>query len=177
MCLLHPPNLQPQLLNQRLNLTGNLRRDVVLDFQEGAAMAPAVFSHRALSRPQQPVGNIDVIQEVLRRGLLLQNISDGHVEAWYVMEAFGPFGKPSTSGNAVIFQEPRTAIFSALSCDLPPEASQRYCGISPVQISAVFSLSTRATGFPGLRRRRCSQKSHCVTSQSCGSIPVRFIRE
>ena len=56
-------------------------------------MAFAVGSHRAGLVPEQPVGNIDVIQEVLRRGLLLQYVSDGHVEARYGVEAFRPFGE------------------------------------------------------------------------------------
>jgi hypothetical protein len=34
-----------------------------------------------------------VIQKVLRRGLLLQYIGDGHVEAWYGAEALGSFGE------------------------------------------------------------------------------------
>lgn len=74
-------------------MVGNFRGEVLLDIQEGAAMAPAIFSHRALSGPQQPVGDIDVIQEVLRRGLLLQNVGDGHAEAWDCVEALGPFGE------------------------------------------------------------------------------------
>lgn len=34
-----------------------------------------------LSGPQQPVGDIDMVQEVLRRGLLLKYFGDGRVEA------------------------------------------------------------------------------------------------
>ena len=85
--------LQPQVVNQGLNLVGHFRGDVLLDFQEGAAMAPAVFSHRAFSGSQQPVGDIDVIQEVLRRGLLLQYVGDGYIEAWDCVETLGPFGE------------------------------------------------------------------------------------
>ena len=36
--------LQAQVVDEGLNLVGHFRGDVLLDFQEGAAKAPAVFS-------------------------------------------------------------------------------------------------------------------------------------
>lgn len=93
-CFLHlPEEFQPQVVYQGLNLVGNFWGDILLDFQEGAAMAPAVFSHQALSGSQQPVGDIDMIQEVLRRDLFLQYVSDGHDEARYCVEALFPFSE------------------------------------------------------------------------------------
>ena len=83
---------------------------------------------------------------------------------------------PSTSGNATTLRPFRTRSLS-LSCDLPPVASQRYLGIRPAQMTAVFSLSTRATGLSGYSARRCSPKRHWVSCQSSGSCPEVFIRE
>lgn len=51
------------------------------------------YKTRLLAGLQQPVGDIYMIQEVLRRGLLLQYVDDGHAEAWYCVETFGPLGK------------------------------------------------------------------------------------
>ena len=85
--------LQSKVVDEGLNLVGHFRGDVLLDFQKGAAMSSAVFSYRALSGPQQPIADINVIQEVLRRGLLLQYVGDGHVEARDCVEEFRPFGE------------------------------------------------------------------------------------
>ena len=44
-------------------------------------------------------------------------------------------------------------------------------GMSPAQMMAVFSLSTKATGFSGKSGRRCSPKRNWVSVHSCGSWP------
>lgn len=90
--LLHlSKELRAQLVDEGLHLVGHFRRNVLLDFQEGAAVASAVGAPGALSGPQQPIGNVDVIQEVLRGRFLLQNVGDGHIEAGDAFEPNDPF--------------------------------------------------------------------------------------
>lgn len=65
--------------------------------------------------------------------------------------------------------------FSWESWDLPPVASHRYCGMSPKQMIAVFSDSTRAMGLSRCCGRRCSPKRHWVSCQDSSRVPV-FLR-
>ena len=65
--------------------------------------------------------------------------------------------------------------FSWESWDFPPVASHRYCGMSPEQMIAVFSDSTRAMGLSGCCGRRCSPKRHWVSCQDSSRVPV-FLR-
>lgn len=60
----------------------------------------------------------------------------------------------------MVLRPARTDSFSWESCDFPPVASHRYCGISPEQMTAVFSDSTSAMGLSGCCGRRCSPKRH-----------------
>lgn len=82
--LLHPPNLQPQLLNQRLHLGMTLRRKHIGNLQE--LPAPRRFLNSALRAPlgmtkrrrpehipQQPVGNINMRLPVLLGSIPLQH--------------------------------------------------------------------------------------------------------
>ena len=71
---------QAQLVDKGLNVIQVLRREILGRHQEVFAVAFSVGSHRVGLVPEQPVRDVDVIQEVLRRGLLLQNVGDGHVE-------------------------------------------------------------------------------------------------
>ena len=60
--------------------------------------------------------------------------------------------------------------------DFPPVASHRYCGMSPEQMIAVFSDSTRAMGLSGCCGRRCSPKRHWVSCQDSSRAPDFFRR-
>ena len=70
-----------------------LRSDELDRPQEFLVPLIDLLGRRAEHVPEKPVGDIDAIQEVLMRGILLQNAGDGHVEAWYCVEALGPFGE------------------------------------------------------------------------------------
>ena len=75
----------------------------------------------------------------------------------------------------MVLRPARTESFSWESWDLPPVASHRYCGMSPEQMIAVFSDSTRAMGLSGCCGRRCSPKRHWVSCQDSSRVPV-FLR-
>ena len=75
----------------------------------------------------------------------------------------------------MVLRPARTESFSWESCDFPPVASHRYCGISPEQMIAVFSDSTSAMGLSGCCGRRCSPKRHWVSCQDSSRVPV-FLR-
>ena len=55
-------------------------------------------------------------------------------------------------------------------------ASQTYFGMRPAKMTAVFSLSTSATGLSGCSLRRCSPNRHCVRFQEAGSCPAWRVR-
>ena len=62
---------QAQVVNQGLNLAGYFRRDVLLDVQEGPAVALAVGATGPQPFAQQPVGDVYLGLEVLRGGIAL----------------------------------------------------------------------------------------------------------
>lgn len=150
-------------------------RDIFSRQDEGLAVARSIATLRMAIMPEQPVGNIYVVLEVLGSRFLLQNVGDGTLRSGISWRRLVHSAKPSTSEKTVSLRFPRTANFSWLICCLPPVASQRCFGIRPAQMIAVYSDSTRATGLLGYLGSRCSPNRHCVSSQSSGSIPVRFI--
>ena len=73
--LLPPPQpsppfqkLQAQGVDKGLHFVGYFRRDVFLDFQEGAAVALAVLTLRPQLITEEPVGNVNVDITVFLRG-------------------------------------------------------------------------------------------------------------